>query len=129
MIRLRLIIWRPASSSGLRSRGRQGYAEDGFPVAGAMRQEIWLGCGQRVWGEAEGAADGDGSAVAGGKDVYVGVADHDGLGGGDRFAGDGGGFGDEGEEAVRVGFFCVEAVASVVLKEEAREVEVVADVA
>ena len=41
---------------------------------------------------------------------------------------DGGVF-DEGEEAVRIGLFGVEAVAAVVLEEEAVEVEVVADVA
>ena len=71
-----------------------------------------------------------GSAVAGGEDVYVGVADHDGLGGSDGVRPRGrGGFGDEGEEAVGVGLFGVEAVAAVVLEEEGREVEVVADVA
>ena len=39
------------------------------------------------------------------------------------------GFGDEAFEAVGVGLFGVEAVAAVVLEEEGREAEVVADVA
>ena len=82
-----------------------------------------------MWGEAEGAADGAGSGVAGGEDVDVGVADHQGFGWRDGLAGEGGGFGDEGEEAVGVGLFGVEAVAAVVLEEEAREAEVGADVA
>ena len=34
--------------------------------------------------EAEGAGDAAGAAVAGGEDVDVGVADHDGCGGGDE---------------------------------------------
>lgn len=88
----------------------------------------WRG-DERLWGEAEGAADGLCSGVAGGEDVYVRVADHDGLGGGDGLTCDGGGFGDEGEEAVGIGLFGVEAVAAVVLKEERREAEVRADVA
>ena len=91
----------------------------------------WLGwaAGQGVGGEAEGAADGAGSAVAGGEDVDVGVADHDGFGGGDGDAGEGGGFVDEGAEAVGVGLLGVEAVAAVVLKEEGSEAEGGADVA
>ncbi len=44
-------------------------------------------------------------------------------------AGDAAGFVDEGFEAVGIGFLGVEAVAAVVLEEEAREAEVVADVA
>jgi len=43
----------------------------------------------------KGAANAAGGAVAGGEDVDVGVADHDGFGGGDGLAGDGTGFGDE----------------------------------
>ena len=42
---------------------------------------VGLGGGQGVRGEAEGAADGAGSGVAGGEDVDVRVADHDGFGG------------------------------------------------
>ena len=80
-------------------------------------------------GEAEGAADGAGAAVAGGENVYVGVADHKGMGGGDGFARDDAGFGDEGEKAVGVGLLGVEAVAAVVLEEETREAEVSADFA
>jgi hypothetical protein len=79
--------------------------------------------------QAEGAADAAGSAVAGGEDVNVGVADHDGFGGSDGVGGDGPGFGDEGLETVWVGLLGVEAVAAVVLEEEGRETEVVADVA
>ena len=79
--------------------------------------------------EAEGAADAVGAAVAGGEDVDVGVADHDGFGGGDGVAGDGAGFGDKAFEAVGVGLFGVKAVAAVVLEEEAGETEVGADVA
>src|SRR6202012_4156580 len=55
--------------------------------------------------------------------------DHDGFGGGDGAAGEGRGFLDEGFEAVRVGLFGMEAVAAIVLEEEAREAEVSADVA
>src|ERR1700733_1527299 len=79
--------------------------------------------------EAEGAANAARGAVAGGEDVNVGVADHDGLGRGNGVAGEDGGFGDESLQAVRVGLLGVEAVAAVVLEEEAREVEMVADVA
>lgn len=35
---------------------------------------------ERVRGEAEGAADAGDAGVAGGEDVYVGVADHEGFG-------------------------------------------------
>ncbi len=94
-----------------------------------MGEVVGLGSGQCVGGEAEGAADGVRAAVAGGEYVYVGVADHQGLGGGDGFARNGAGFGDEGEEAVGVGLLGVEAVAAVVLEEEAVEAEVGADVA
>ena len=44
--------------------------------------------------------------------------------GSDGAAGEGGGFGDEGFEAVGIGLFGVEAVAAVVLEEETGEVEV-----
>ena len=90
---------------------------------------VGLGGGQSVGGEAEGAADGARSTVAGGEDVDVGVADHDGFGGGDGDAGEGGGFVDEGADAVGVRLLGVEAVASVVLKEEWSEAEGGADVA
>jgi hypothetical protein len=85
--------------------------------------------GEGVRLEAEGAADAARAAVTCGEDVNVGVADHDGSCGVDGDVGDGSGFGHKGLEAVRVGLFCVEAVAAVVLEEEAREVEVSADVA
>lgn len=94
---------------------------------GGVGEEVWLGGGQGVGREAEGAADGAGSAVAGGEDVYVGVADHDGLSGGDGRVDELTGLGDEGEQAMGIGLFSVEAVASVVLEEEAGEIEVVAD--
>jgi len=68
--------------------------------------------------EAESAADAVSAAVAGGEDVGVGVADHDSFGWRNGAAGDGAGFGDEGQEAVRVRLFGVEAVAAVVLEEE-----------
>ena len=51
------------------------------------------------------------------------------FGGGDRCAGEGGGFGDEGEEAFGVGLFGGEGVAAVVLEEEWSEAEGGADVA
>lgn len=106
-------------------------AEQGWPLGGAVGQQVWLGSGQGVGRESEGAAKGAGSAVAGRKDVDVGVAYHDGLCGRDgcKVRLHGAGFGDEGEECVGIGLFGVEAVAAVVLKEEAREAEVVADVA
>ena len=84
---------------------------------------------ERVRLEAEGAAYAACAAVASGEDVDVGVANHDGLGGGDDAAGDRSGFSDEGLKAMRVGLFRVEAVAAVVLEKEAREIEVGADVA
>jgi hypothetical protein len=96
---------------------------------------VGLSGGQGVGGEAEGAAQGAGSGVAGGEDVDVGVADHDGFGGCDgwgvgvSFAEDGVGFGDEGFEAVGVRLLGVEGVAAVVLEEETVEGEVGADVA
>lgn len=79
--------------------------------------------------ETEGAADAAGAAVAGGEDVSVGVADHDGFGRSDGAADDLAGFGDESLEPVGVGFFRVEAVTAVVLEEERGEAEVGADVA
>ena len=85
--------------------------------------------GEGVGFEAEGAADAVGAAVASSEDVDVCIADHDGFGGSDGAAGDAAGFGEEDLKAVRVGLFGVEAVAAVVLKEEAGEAEVVADVA
>jgi hypothetical protein len=99
------------------------------PVGGGVGEVVGWGVGERVRLEAEGAADAACARVAGGEDVGVGVADHDGFGGGNRAPGDCAGFGDEGLNAVRVGLFGVEAVAAVVLKEEPREVEVGADVA
>jgi hypothetical protein len=90
---------------------------------------VGWGVDEGVGLEAEGAADAAGAGVAGGEDVRVGVADHDGFCGGDGVSGDCAGFGDEGLDAVRVGLLGVEAVAAVVLEEEAGEVEVGADVA
>ena len=49
-----------------------------------MGEEVGLGGGEGVGREAEGAGDTAGAAVAGGEDVDVGVADHDGCGGGDE---------------------------------------------
>jgi carbonic anhydrase len=81
-----------------------------------------------MWLEAKGAADAASAAVAGGEDVDVGVADHDGFGWGDGATREDASFLDEGFESVGVGLFGVEAVPAVVLKEEARETEVIADV-
>ena len=94
-------------------------------VGEVVRRDVF----ERVGLEAEGAADAARAAVASSEDVDVGVADHDGLGGGDDAAGDRAGFSNEGLKAMRVGLFRVEAVAAVVLEEEAREIEVGADVA
>ena len=94
-----------------------------------MGEIVGLGRGEGVGGEAKGATYRAGAAVACGEDVDVGVADHEGLSGGDDFSSDGAGFGDEGEEAVWVWFFGMEAIATVVLKEEMGEAEVGADVA
>ena len=90
---------------------------------------IGRGVGEGVRFETEGAADADGSAVACGENVDVGVADHDGFGGGDGAAREGARLVDEAFEAVGVGLFGVKAVAAVVLEEEGRQAEVVADVA
>ena len=76
--------------------------------------------GEGVGGQAEGTADRTRAAIAGGEDVNVGVADHDGFGRRNGTTGDGAGFCNETLEAMRVGFLSVEAVAAVVLKEEAR---------
>jgi hypothetical protein len=104
-------------------------AQDAKPVGGGVGEVVGRGVDERVGLEAEGAADTAGARVAGGKDVGVGVADHDGLRGGDGAPGDCSGLGDEGLEAVWVGLLGVEAVAAVVLEEEAREAEVGTDVA
>ena len=63
-------------------------AEDAEPVGGGVGEVVGWGVGEGVGFEAEGAADAAGAAVAGGEDVDVGVADHDGFGGGDGAAGD-----------------------------------------
>jgi hypothetical protein len=78
--------------------------------------------------EAKGASDAVSAAVAGGEHVNVSVADHDGFGWGDSATREGASFLDEGFEAVGVGLLGVEAVAPIVLKEEAGEAEVCADV-
>jgi hypothetical protein len=103
-------------------------ADEGGPVGWGVGEVVGWGVGEGVGIEAEGAADAAGATAAGGEDVDVGVADHDGFGGGDGAAGVGGGFLDEGFEAMGVGLFGVEAVAAVVLEEEAGEAEVCADV-
>jgi hypothetical protein len=95
-------------------------AEDGEPVGGSVCEVVGWGGDERLRGQAEGAADGSGSGIAGGEDVYVGVSDHDGFGGSDGAAADCGGFCDEGFEAVGIGLFGVEAIAAVVLEEERR---------
>ena len=79
--------------------------------------------------KAEGTADAAGSTVAGGENVDVSVADHDGFGGSDGVGGEGACFGDETFEAVGVGLLGVKAVAAVVLEEVGGEAEVGADVA
>ena len=89
------------------------------PIGGGVGEVVGWGVDEGVGLEAEGAADAAGATVAGGEYVDVGVADHDGFGGGDGVARDGAGFGDEALEAVRVGLLGVEAVAAVVLEEEA----------
>jgi hypothetical protein len=94
-----------------------------------MSEMVRLGDGQGLGGEAEGATDRLGSGVAGSEDVYVRVADHDGLGGMDRLACKGGSFRDEGEKAMGIGLFCMKAVAAVVLEKEAGESKVAADIA
>jgi len=99
------------------------------PVCCGVCEVVGRGFGEGVGFKAEGAADAASTAVAGGEDVGVGVADHDGFGGSDGMAGDGCGFGDEGFEAVRIGLFGVEAVAAVVLKKEGCDAEVGADIA
>ena len=90
------------------------------PVGGGVGEVIGWGVLEGVGLQAEGAADAAGAAVAGGEDVDVGVADHDGFGRVESAPGDASGLIDQGFEAVGVGLFGVEAVASVVLEEEAR---------
>ena len=84
-----------------------------------MGEVVGLDGEQGLGREAKRAADGSGSAVAGGEDVYVGVADHQSLSGGDGLAGQGAGLCNESKKTVRIWFFGMEAVAAVVLKEEA----------
>ena len=103
-------------------------AEDMEPVGGGVGEVIGWGVLEGVGLQAEGTADAAGAAVAGGEDVDISVADHDGFRGGDGVGGIGVGFGDEAFEAVGVGLFGVKAVAAIVLEEEWREAEVVADV-
>src|ERR1700677_2123337 len=98
-------------------------AEDLEPVGGGVGEVLWWSVGKGVGLEAEGAANAVSAAASGGEDVGVGVPDHDGFGWRYSDTGDGARFGDENLEAVRVGFFCVEAIAAIVLKEEGREAE------
>jgi hypothetical protein len=70
-----------------------------------------------------------GSSVASSENVDVGVPDHYNLGGINVLTGACGGLSDEGEKAVGIGFFGVEAVAPVVLEKKSREPKVIADVA
>ena len=49
------------------------------PIGGSVGEVIGRGVLEGVRLEAEGAADAAGAAVAGGEDVDVGVADHDGF--------------------------------------------------
>src|SRR5580698_3653496 len=92
--------------------------EDLEKVCGSLGEVVGRGVFERVRFKAVGASDAAGSAVAGGEDVDVGVADHGGFSGKDRVACDLAGFRDERLEAVGVWFFCVKAVAAVVLEEE-----------
>src|ERR1700677_1566335 len=112
------MIWRLRCGSNVK---------DLKPVGGGVGEVVGWSVDEGVGLEAEGAADAARAAVAGGEDVDVGVADHDGFGGGDGVAKEDGRFGDESLEAVRVRLFGVEAVAAVVLEEEAREAEVSTD--
>ncbi len=77
--------------------------------------------GEGVWAEAVEAAERTGAGSAGGFDVDVRVADHDGFVELDL------GLADEGEEAFGIGLFGGEGVSTVVLEEEAVEAEVCAD--
>ena len=88
------------------------------PVGWGAGEVVGRGVSKGVGLEAEGAADTAGATVAGGENVDVGVADHDGFSGGDGVAGDSARFRDQTLKAVRVGLLCVEAVASVVLEKE-----------
>lgn len=94
-----------------------------------MGEVVGLHGEQGLRSEAEGATDGSGSSIAGGEDVYVRVANHEGLSWGYGFACQGGGFGDQSEKAVWIGLFGMEAVPTIVLEEELRESEVGADIA
>jgi hypothetical protein len=93
-----------------------------------MGQVIRHGVDKGVGLEAEGAAHAAGSTVAGGEYVDVSVANHHGFRRGDYAAVEGGGFSNETLEAVRIGFFGVEAVAAIVLEEETRKAKVGADI-
>jgi len=88
-------------------------------VCGFVGDVVGWGVVEGVRFQAKGASDAAGSSVACGENVDVGVADHDGFGRKDRAPCDLAGFGDQRLEAVWVGLFGVEAVATVVLEEEA----------
>ena len=59
----------------------------GGPVGWGVGEGVRLGGGEGVRSEAEGAAEGARAAVAGGEDVNVGVANHQGFGGVDGSSG------------------------------------------
>ena len=88
-------------------------------VCGFVGDVVGWGVVEGVRFQAKGASDAAGSGVACGEDVDVGVAYHDGFGREYGVACDFCGFPDESLEAVWVGLFGVEAVATVVLEEEA----------
>ena len=93
--------------------------EDAEPVGRGVGEVVGRSVFEGVGLETEGAADAACSTTAGCKDIDVGVADHDGFGRGDGAVGQDAGFGYEFFKAMRVGLFGVEAVAAVVLEEEA----------
>jgi hypothetical protein len=108
---------------------RRSNCENAEPVFGFVGEIVRRYVDEGVRFEAEGAADAMGAAVASGKDVGVGIADHDGFVRGDGGSRECGGLGDERSEAVRIRLLGVKAVGTVVLEEKAGEAEVVADIA
>lgn len=100
-----------------------------WPLVGVVDGVLGLSGGEGCRGEAEGTAEEVCAATLRGEGVDVRVADHDRMLWGECRCGEGGGFGDEGEEAFGIGLLGIEGVAAVVLEEERRESEGLADVA
>ena len=85
-----------------------------------MGQVVGWRVEQGVRFESEGATNAADAAVARGENVDIGIADHNGFIGWDGVASQGGCFGNESLETMRVGLFGVKTVAAIVLEEKTR---------